>query len=414
MEACKTPKRVFGYIAPTYKMAKGIVWRDPRMLKQYLPRGILKKDPNETELYCEFFNDSILQIRGADDPDSLRGQDYYGVILDEFAMMKPSVWEEILRPVLTENGGWAWFLFTPKGKNHAYRYWTRAKGWGKDWEQFFLSVKESNLISERDLKLARQEMPEMLYKQEFLCEFLEGEGSVFKGIERCIVGRLQDPVRGSRYVLGVDLAKTVDFTVLICIDQFEKRVVAFERFNEVSWRLQKDRIAYMAKRYNDALVIVDSTGVGDPITEDLKNIGLSVEGYRFTANSKKALIERLIIAIEQRLILFPHIEVLVDELKSFSYELSGDRLRYSAPEGMHDDCVISLALAVYGIQGFLYSGGDKEDEGELIPRVVGDMKDIHYDYYESNRPYDRYKKLIHPEISDEEPDERPPVRYVMG
>jgi len=401
IEACRTPNRTFAYIGPTYKQAKSIVWQDPQMLKRYLPREILKKDRNESELYCEFFNGSILQIKGADDPDSLRGAGYFGVVLDEFAMMKQEIWEEILRPVLTENKGWAWFLFTPKGRNHAYQYWLKSKEWGDNWETFFLNAEESNLIAKDDLEAARKEMPELLFRQEFLCEFLEGEGTVFKGVDKCIAGKLKDPEPGARYVIGVDLAKTVDFTVLCCVDQITKRVVAFERFNQISWRYQKERIAFMAKRYNDALIIVDETGLGDPITEDLKNNDLSVEGFRFTSPSKIMLIERLMLAIEQRLILFPNIEILIEELTAFSYEMSGSsgNWKYSAPAGFHDDCVIALGLAVHGLQGFLYSSGNDEEE-EVICRVTGPIKDVSYEYIDSDSQYGKYRKVTHPQIME--------------
>lgn len=372
-EAAANTDRVFGYIAPTYKQAKSIVWRDPRMIKKYCPRNILKKELNETELYGEFKSGSILQVLGADEPDSLRGKDWAGVVLDEFAMMKQSVWEEILRPVLTANNGWAWFLFTPKGRNHAYHYWENVPNWARDrgeWARFYLNAEQSDIIAKESLEQAKAEMPDALYRQEFLCEFLEGEGQVFKGIRHCITGILQEPTPGGRYVIGVDLAKTVDFTVLVCIDVFSKRVVAFDRFNEVSWNLQKLRITDMAKKYNDALVIVDSTGVGDPIFEDLDRTGVKVEGFKFTAPSKRGLIERLILAIEQRLILFPNIATLVSELEAFSYEVLPTGFRYAAPEGMHDDCVIALGLAVSGLEGNLYRKDVDEHSKSLARETV--------------------------------------------
>jgi hypothetical protein len=331
------------------------------MLKTYLPRQVLKKDPNESELYCEFFNGSILQVLGADEPDSLRGKAFKGVVLDEWAMMKPMVWEEILRPIVTENKGWVWFLFTPKGRNHAFRLWNNANDWSKtgtDWANFFLPVTSSGLIDQVELERAKIEMPEILFKQEFMCEFIEGEGSVFRNIKKCVAGKLSDPVNGARYVIGVDLAKVNDFTVLVCIDQISKRVVAYDRFNEISWRVQKERIAKMAKDYNDALVIMDSTGLGDPILEDLQNAGIAIEGFKFTETSKRSLIERLILAIEQRYILFPDIPEMIAELESFGYELTKTGFRYTAPDGVHDDIVIALGLAVHGVQGNLYSSAE--------------------------------------------------------
>lgn len=360
MEAAACPKSVQTYIAPTYKQAKSIIWRDPNMIKKYLPVEACPKGFNESELFVELYNGSLIFIKGADDPDSLRGINHNGIVLDEYAMMKPQVWDEILRPVLTENKGWAWFLFTPKGMNHAYKSWQQIDHWNRqsgrnDWSKHSLSADESGLIDKTELMIAKQQMPEKLYQQEFLVEFLEGEGNVFKGISRCINGTLQPAFMGARYIMGVDLAKSVDFTVLIVIDQIAKRVVHFERFQDISWRIQKERIMANAKKYNDAFVYIDSTGVGDPIVEDLEALGLNVEGFKFNATSKRQLIERLIVAIEQRLILFPRIEELVTELEAFSYEISNNGIKYGAPDGFHDDCVIALALAVYGLGANMYS-----------------------------------------------------------
>jgi hypothetical protein len=325
------------------------------MLKQYLPRELLLKDPNETELYCEFNSGSVLQIRGADDPDSLRGVGYAGVVLDEWAMMKPEIWTEIIQPVLRANGGWAWFLFTPKGRNHAYHQWIGANQYGKEWANFFLSAKDSGIIAPDELASAKAQMPEDLYRQEFLCEFLEGAGSVFKGINNCISGQLEEPKSGHRYVIGFDVAKTVDFNVLCCIDQGTNQLVAFERFNQTSWNIQKERACAMARKYNDALVIIDSTGVGDPILEDLQRMGLKIEGFKFNNASKEELVERLMLAIQQRMVYFPAIRELMDELESFTYEiLPSGKMRYAAPGNQHDDCVIALGLAVYGLRGNLY------------------------------------------------------------
>jgi len=179
-----------------------------------------------------------------------------------------------------------------------------------------------------------------------------------------LYGQLAEPQPGHRYVMGVDLARTEDFTVLICVDQGTNQVVAFDRFNEISWTLQKEKIAVMARKYNNAAVVVDASGVGDPIFEDLSRLGLNVEGFKFNSTSKTELVERLILAIEQRIVYFPNIPELVEELEAFTYELTPTgKFKYTAPDGQHDDCVIALGLALYGLHGNLYktSGKAKSD-----------------------------------------------------
>jgi hypothetical protein len=381
---CTHRNKSFGYVAPTFKQAKSIAVVDPNMLKKYLPKEVCKKPFNETELRQEFITGSVLEIKGADDPDSIRGVGWYGVVIEEWAMMKHGriIWEEILRPVLAENGGWAIFIFTPKGRNFAYEYFERAR---KDttgtWGYSILKASESKLIDPTRLADAKKEMPERLFNQEFECDFLDDASSVFHGVDKCVCGELKAPVKGHRYSLGVDLGRVNDFTVITIIDCSNNSVVYYERFTDVSWYLQKEKIVYAAKRYNNAPVVIDATGFSAgsviaeemkeaPMVADLQAVNLSVIPFNFSNSSKKALVEKMIIAIEQRLITFPKIDELVDELKAFTYEITQfGNVRYTAPEGLHDDSVMSLGLAIFGLGAQIYTPY-KNDDGDEDSDII--------------------------------------------
>jgi len=356
-ECCKNPNSRYGYITSTYKAAKNIVWTDPNMLKSYLPMDAVEKI-NESELYVKFKNGSILSLHGADKPDNIRGVDFSGVVLDEFPLIKAMVWDEIIQPIIRQSKDrWAIFIFTPKGKNHAYQQWVKAKD-NPEWKRYELRASQSNIFPEEELEKAKAETPQVLYLQEYECEFSDDASSVFKGITNCICGNKEDYIAGRSYVTGVDLARTIDWTVIITMCRETKQVVSFQRFNQVDWNLQKERIILECTKYHSQLCI-DATGLGDPIAEDLKRAGVNIPesgAFKISGASKKPLIERLIVAIEQRLITFPLIQELIDELGSYTYELTSQRnIRYTAPEGLHDDCVIALALCVYGLRNFLYS-----------------------------------------------------------
>jgi len=178
-EAVENKKRLYGLILPTYRQARSIIWRDPQMLKNYLPMDLVKRI-NDTEMFIEFTpSDSILLVKGSDDPDSLRGIGFYGLGIDEWALQKREVWEEILRPVITENNGWAMFSFTPKGQNHAWEYWDRSVSW-KHWYRSLLPASKSKLIDFGGLKEAREESgSEAVYLQEYECEFIKGGAGRF-------------------------------------------------------------------------------------------------------------------------------------------------------------------------------------------------------------------------------------------
>jgi hypothetical protein len=366
-ECCTHPKKRFGYVTSTYTAAKNIIWRDPNMLKKYLPEALVLRT-NESELYVEFKNGSILSIHGSDKADSLRGIDFWGVVLDEFALMKPMVWDEIIRPIIAQDKRrWAMFTFTPKGRNHAFRMWTQSKD-QPGWKRYELRGEDSLIIPHEELVSLKKEIPSTTYAQEIQVQFNEDSSGVFKGVDNCISGSLEEPKKGFTYVTGVDLAKVHDFSVVTTLCRETHKVVAFRRFNQLDWSIQKEAIIAETRKYN-SMAVVDTTGVGEPIFEDLKKSGINVMAYQITAPSKKELIDRLVVAIEQRLITFPNIEVMVDELKNYAYEITlSHNIRYAAPEGMFDDCVISLALAVYGMRNFMY--GKKVNERVIRPKAT--------------------------------------------
>lgn len=362
--ACLAQGETFAYIGPTYKQTRSIVVKDPLMLRQYLPRDVLRKDFNESDLTAEVVTGSVVRLFGADEPDSLRGIRFKGVVLDEWALQKRAIFDEILYPVLLESHGWCDFYLTPKGRNHAWEFWRRGQLPDHvDWRTFDLRASESKLLTEEQLALARREMGEELYRQEMECEFLEDVQAVFRGLEQCLSGDLEQPQEGRRYVMGVDLGRTHDATVLTVLDVVRRHVVAYERLTENDWAYQKRAIAALALRYERALVVCEDNSFGSPVVEDLREQGVSVEGFTTTKTSKHAIIDGLRVALAQRLVTLPSVcTQLIQELRDFEYKLPNDgtfapeTLRYGCPEGegYFDDSVMSLALAVYGLKGEVY------------------------------------------------------------
>lgn len=176
------------------------------------------------------------------------------------------------------------------------------------------------------------------------------ESKVLRRIKENSTAIAQDPVDGVDYVMGVDLARHVDWTVIIVFDVHSHKMVYMDRFNQIDWNLQRARIEAVARRYNNALVRIDATGVGDPISQDLERAGLRVAPYVFTNQSKKALVDNLSLKLESDDIKIIQVPELQDELSVFSYEVTtAGNIRYEAPQGKHDDTVMSLALAVWDL-----------------------------------------------------------------
>jgi hypothetical protein len=328
-------------VGPTYKVLRPI-WR--KFMR-------LAPKPWVTNVYgTERMPDSVefgrikVEFKSAEIPENLVAEGLVDVWVDECGIIKEHVWSESIRPALMDFRAPGDFTGTPKGRNWFHRMYLRgqdpanrttiASFSGPSWQNPFIPPEESEEL--------RLEMSDRVYRQEILAEFLDDEGAVFRKV-RSYVWKPTMPKPGVVVAWGIDVAKHQDFTVIIGLDA-NGMVAFFDRFNEVSWPLQKERIRKTCR--GGAPVVIDSTGVGEPIFEDLFNAGLNVRGYVFSAQSKAPLIEGLTIALEDSKITLPDEPVLINELEAFEYETSPTGyVRYSAPEGLHDDCVIALALA---------------------------------------------------------------------
>lgn len=339
------PEAVGFAVAPTF-------WHTLKQWKEFLrycPKELIK-NINRGDHKIELSDKREVWFRSCDNPDSLRSEGIDVLWMDEGGQIKEEAWNLALRPALMDKKGIAFFTGTPKGKNWYFQLWTRGKDPNQpSYESWSYPSSDNPKIDSSEIEDFARDMPEMAYRQEILAEFLDDVGSVFRKIKRCLKGTLEEPQTDKLYYMGVDLAKTVDFTVLTVIDH-EGHVCAWERFAQLDWVLQQKRIINLAEKYK-ARVIIDSTGVGDPIFDELHRKGLNVIGYKFTNATKKDLIDNLSIRIDNQDISYPNIPVLLNELQLFGYTTSRQgTIYYNAPDGYHDDAVISLALAVWMVR----------------------------------------------------------------
>lgn len=161
----------YAYIAPTYGQAKRIAWE---YLKEYT-KDIPGSKPNEAELRVDIprphMKDKIrFMLLGSENPDTLRGIYLDGVVLDEFAVCDPTIWGQVVRPALADREGWAIFLGTPKGQNHFFELYNKARK-NPDWYVCTYRASETKVLSTYELRAAKDEMSEEEYLQEFECSF---------------------------------------------------------------------------------------------------------------------------------------------------------------------------------------------------------------------------------------------------
>jgi len=350
-KACERVGTYF-YFLPEYSQAKKVIWEnidnDGFRMLDHIPAELLKKKPNDTELKAELVNGSIIQLIGADNFEkSGVGTNPVGIVMSEYSVNKPEVWN-FIRPILTINGGWAIFNFTPRGQNHAFKMLELAKG-NPEWFTQVLTVDDTGVLTAEDIDRERAEgMPEAMIDQEYFCKFIESATSFFKRIEDACVLYEQAPNPAHFYQMGVDLAKYQDFTTISVIDLNTFEEVYKERFNQIDWNLQKARIEAVYLRYGKPRGFIDATGVGDPIVEDLRSRGVMLEPYKFTEGTRTDALTNLSMVLQTDRVRFLNDPVFKAELSYFQYELSENgKLKIKVPDGLHDDTVFAAALAVW-------------------------------------------------------------------
>jgi len=377
----------YWYVAPFLNQAKKIVWQEPEMLAKYCPPEVWEKR-NNSDLTLKFPNGSILYVLGADKPDSLRGPNPRGVVLDEYGDMRQELWSGIIQPIMTANPqGWTWFMGTPKGRNDFFNKYNYAVNYGDpNWFASSLKASQSGIIRADLLEDARKTTTQAFFSQEYECEFLESASSFFRRVRENVYSEQQaqflvDNAKHLQFSMGIDLAKYNDWSVLtpFCLNNFY--VLPQDRFNQVDWNVQKARIEASYYRYNKPRIQIDSTGLGDPIVDDLIARGIPIDTERgdnvkFTGGdtgTRRQILDHLAILLEQGIIKLPKDEGLFTELESFQYTLSDTgKVKVMVPEGIHDDRVMSLALAVRDCGealGMPNLGSERMEDDQILDRL---------------------------------------------
>jgi len=213
----KRPLSLFGYIAPFRNQAKSIAWNLLKRFCGVVPGIII----NEGELSVTFPNSSSIRIFGADNPDALRGLRFDGAVLDEVADMRPSVWQEVVRPALSDRQGWAVFIGTPRGLNLFKDLYDAAAKGAEGWFAARLRVDETKALPTEEVEALKAEMSDAAYRQEYLCDFSAASDDVLIPIDLAVEAaeRLVRPadVKGMPLVFGVDVARYGGDRSCICI-----------------------------------------------------------------------------------------------------------------------------------------------------------------------------------------------------
>ena len=333
---------------------------------------------NATLLTARFPSGGSITFRSLDNPDNARGHTADGVVLDETGDIQDVAWNEVLRPTLLDSHGWLWAVGSPRGLNWFWREWlaARERDDSMSWQAPTLGARigehglervphllENPSIHFGELATMYESMGERSFRQEILGEFLEAGGGIFRNLDMACTLQPKPPEDGHMHVIGVDWALSHDFTVLSVLDITAHEQRRIERFNLLDYHFQTERLQTVFDTYKPVAIIAEINSIGAPLIQDLQRRGLPVYPFLTTAVSKKIAIEALALAIERG-----QIKLLVDpiqkgELLAFeSQPLPSGMIRYTAPEGGHDDTVMALAMAWHAVT----HGGGVQEVTELV------------------------------------------------
>lgn len=342
---CKANQSVW-WVAPTVAQAK-IAF--DRMKVQITNKEMFKA--NESLRTITLVTGAKMEFKTADKADNLYGDDVYAFVFDEFTRAKEASWFA-LRSTITSTGGKGKFIGNVKGKkNWGHKMAMRAKsGDDKDYAYFKITAYDAAAAGMRtkdgrpfieEIEAAKRDLPDSVFRELYLAEASDDGSNPFgmQYIQQCCYPISERP----SICYGIDLAKKVDWFVAIGLDQFGS-TSHFVRFQK-DWLQTTQEILSLPQKP----IAMDSTGVGDPIGEDIARKRDDVELFVFTSRTKQQLMEGLVYAIQKRLISFPD-NLIKHELEQFEFVYTKEGVRYCAPSGETDDCVMALALAWHKYQ----------------------------------------------------------------
>ena len=393
--ACANAGGAVGWAVPEYKNVRA-AWRF--FLQTVAPLGRMV-GVNKNDYLITFPSGGWLAVYSMDNAGSIRSEALDLFLGDEAAKYRADDFQEVVLPTLADRDGKAVLFGSPMGLNWYYaeamaadvKYRVTAQGLAPygdpnldiaaleaelfqhpgaseletaPYSAFFTAPSNVNPMPtiQRAFLLAKQRLPSRIFRQEWLAEFVEEGGEVFRKLEEMYIPVEDSPgSSGLKYpdvyprfpmapypgtfVQAIDWGRENDWTVMGVMDVHTRRLVDYERFRKVDWKLQQDRAIAMGKRWGVVSGLGERNSMGEPNIEAIQRGGIPITGFTTTNLTKATIIEDLVMDIENKAIGVPKIAELDAELRAYTQErLPSGMIRYTGPQGVHDDTVIMLAL----------------------------------------------------------------------
>lgn len=336
-----------GWVSPIFRQCKK-VFNDIDVAFGNNPQVF--KEKNKTDLIFKSHHDSTLQFFSSENYDTIRGETFDYLIMDEAAWQSEQAWTEVLRATVLVRGKKVLFLSTPKGRNWFYNLHS-LDGTNPQYKSFTMTSYDNPLINPSEIDDARLTLPDNVFRQEYLGEFIDGGAGVFKELTIN-----ESPSGSSRYYFGLDIGRADDYTVITILND-RGHMVACERFRHDTWANIINKVVAVIKHWK-ARGYLEINSIGDPLFEQVKQVYSDIEPFTTTSKSKQDIIESLQVAIQNKEFTSLDIPWLRKEFELFTYEYSVKTrsIKYSAPIGFHDDGVMSCAIAYHALKNLKSSG----------------------------------------------------------
>ena len=352
------------YICRNFILAKKLY----RELIRILPKELVKS-ANGTDLLIESINGSVLTFFSAEQGSSLRGQTFNYMICDEFAFHKQEqtdgthLWNDILSPTLKARGRKCIFVSTPLGKNNIF-YEMYQRGLSDDFPKYASILKtiyDDGFVTEEDIEEIKKGIPELSFRQEYMCEWLDDGLSFFQGYTECFD---IERYTGNKSWIGVDCSGDgSDATVCAKINE-NGEIELFEAVGTLDMKYRQ--IADFINRTNPVAVYCEINGLGSPMYNEIRKLVRNKSKlYEWTTSnsSKEEIISDLAVAIANKDVhFFKNDMKTYNELGNFVVSVSKSRkLTFAARGSSHDDRVMAIAIALKAKQDFQYKPINKDN-----------------------------------------------------
>jgi len=374
IEALKSDQKDVFYIAPTFQQAKDILWG---MLKE-LGHEVISAVHENTGVIT-LINGKKIYLKGSDRPDTMRGMGLAYVVIDEYADMKPFVWEQILRPALADVKGGALFIGTPKGRNHFWELYKYAdEEEDPEWSAFHFTSFDNPFLAKEEIEAAKKSMSSFAFRQEFLSSFEAGGSELFK--EEWIKIDSKEPEEGNYYI-AVDLAGFEDLASQVASKKkrLDETAIAIVKANEQGWWV-KDiqrgrwdirecavRILKAVKDYRPVAVGIEKGSLKNAVmpylNEMMKRFSLYFPIQELTHGNKKKT-ERISWALQGR---FEHGRITLNK-GDWNSDFIDQLMQFPDPR-THDDLIDALAY-VDQLADIVFIR-DYEEEDQILDKAVG-------------------------------------------